>query len=158
MNRPGVQRPSARRAGARRAAPVLVAAVLLLASAACGESKEAGPVGKSSREPVPTARISPPANPQKQTKTLLRGTTGWVGGLRLGIGKASDGTATVFVLEGYGVPAEGDWKVSGKARHSQKLDNGYTVTIDQVVNAKSVKKGETGSGGGSVTVTVTPLK
>jgi hypothetical protein len=48
--------------------------------------------------------------------------------------------------------------VSGKAEHSQKLENGYTLTIDQVVDAKSVKKGEIGSGGGSVTVTVTPLK
>jgi hypothetical protein len=137
---------------------MLLAGALLLASGACGKPEEAEPVGKSSREPVPTARITPPANPQKQTKTLLRGTTGWVGGLRLGIGKASGGTATVFVLDGYGVPADSEWKVSGKAEHSQKLENGYTLTIDQVVDAKSAKKGEVGSGGGSVTVTVTPLK
>ncbi|GAA4065016.1 MULTISPECIES: hypothetical protein [Actinomadura] len=144
--------------GYRRAVPILLTGALTLAAAGCGSSEEADPMTKSSPQSVPTARLSPPANPQKETNTVARGTTSWVGGLRLGVAGAHGGSGTVVVLAGYGVPPEGNWRVTGKAGHSEKLANGYTISIDQVVNAKKLEKGMTGSGGGSVTVTVTPPK
>ncbi|WP_285494136.1 hypothetical protein [Actinomadura sp. NBRC 104425] len=113
---------------------------------------------KSSPQSIPAARLSPPANPQKETNTLARGTTSWVGGLRLGVASAQSDSGTVVVLDGYGVPRENNWRVTGKAGHSEKLANGYTISIDKVVNAKKLEKGMIGSGGGSVTVTVTPPK
>jgi hypothetical protein len=79
-----------------------------------------------------------------------------VGGLRLAVGAAARGVGTVVVLEGRGVPSEGNWTVRGAAGHSERLENGYTITIDEVVDAKPTRQGEAGPGGGSVTVTVTP--
>ncbi|MFD0855771.1 hypothetical protein ACFQ07_26250, partial [Actinomadura adrarensis] len=98
------------------------------------------------REPVPTARMSPSGEPRRETQTLVRGTTGWVGGLRLGVGRIAEDAATLVILEGRNVPSQGNWRVSGEAGHSEELANGYTVTIERV----------TASADGSVTVTVTP--
>ncbi|MQY04678.1 hypothetical protein [Actinomadura macrotermitis] len=143
----------------RRAAPILLACALALPGAAgCGSSKEHRSAMKTSPEPIPTARLGPPVNPQRETVDLARGTTGWVGGLRLGVGQAAHDAATLVVLAGYEVPAEGNWRVSGRAGHTQRLANGYTVRIDKVVNAASTGPGRSGPGGGSVTVTVTPPK
>jgi hypothetical protein len=140
-----------------RAVPVLLAGALVLAAAGgCGASEETEPVTKKSQQPIPTARLGPPADPRKETRNLERGTTGWVGGLRLGIARASDGVGTVVVLQGRDVPADGNWQVTGKAGHGRRLQNDYTVTIDRVVDAKPMAEGRVGSGGGSVTVTVTP--
>lgn len=142
----------------RRAVPILLTGVLTFAAVGCGSSEETTPMTKSSPQSIPAARLSPPANPQKETNTVARGTTGWVGGLRLGVASTQNDSGTVVVLDGDGVPHENNWRVTGKAGHSERLANGYTITIDKVVNAEKLEKGMVGSGGGSVTITVTPPK
>jgi hypothetical protein len=144
------------RPGVRRVAPILLTGALVLpvAGGCGGADMDGGSSGAQSREPIPTARLSPPDDPRRETLTLARGTTGWVGGLRLGIGRAADDVGTVVILEGRDVPSQDNWRVSGRAGTSRRFANGYTVTIEEVVNARSSQ--ETGSGGGSVTVTVTP--
>lgn len=139
---------------------ILLCCVLALPmTAACGGSNQ-GEVGTSVRRtqgPLRTVQPAPSGATGKQTASIERGTTGDVGGLRLGVTRAGRDKGIVAVLSGPEVPEERgeDWTVSGKAGTTKKLDNGYTVSIDKIVNAKG-DSAETGSAGGSVTVTVTP--
>jgi hypothetical protein len=168
------------RPGARRVAPILLTCALVLpvAGGCGGAGMEAGGSADSlAREPVPTARMSPPGEPRRETQTLVKGTTGWVGGLRLGVGRVAEDVATLIILEGQNVPSQGNWRVSGEAGHSEKLANGYTVTIEKVMASSEDGGQETSNPGptsgtgsdagpgsrptqgpvdGSVTVTVTP--
>lgn len=148
--------------GIRRVGRFLLAGVLAVSTAAavgaCGSQGEAEPTVKRTPRALRTAQLTPAGKPQEQTVNLERGTTGYVGGLRLGVMRAFRDTAVIAVLDGPDVPDEGGdkWRVTGKAGDKKKLANGYTVAIDKVVNARDVTEGEIGSGGGSVTVTVTP--
>ncbi|GLZ08888.1 hypothetical protein Acsp03_63540 [Actinomadura sp. NBRC 104412] len=140
-----------------RLAPILLVGVFVLVGAGgCGGMEQSGAPERESTHSVPTARVSPSAT-GRETRSIQVGTTGWVAGLRLGIGGVSRGVGTVVVLQGEGVPPEGAvWTVRGKAGHSQRLENGYTLAIDAVEDTQSTGQDGTGSGGGSVTVTVTP--
>jgi len=140
-----------------RLAPMLLVGVFVLVGAGgCGGMDQSGVPGRESPQGVPTARVSPFAT-GRETRSIQVGTTGWVAGLRLGVGGAKGGVGTVVVLQGEGVPPEGAlWTVRGQAGHSQRLGNGYTLAIDAVEDARSTGQEGAGSGGGSVTVTVTP--
>ncbi|MFF5263099.1 hypothetical protein ACFY4C_29575 [Actinomadura viridis] len=110
--------------------------------------------------PEPTSSPSASGRPGKQTVDLDQGTTGVVGGLRVGIGRAWGGVGNVVVLSGPGVPDPdapgGGWRVQGKAGYVKKLPNGYTVSIDKVEEGEGDGAAAPGAGAGSVTVTVTP--
>jgi hypothetical protein len=148
----------------RRVGRVLLVGALAVSTAAaataCGGSSagEAGPAVKRTSKGPRTAQPSPPGQPRKQTLNVERGTTTFVGGLKLGVMRAHKDTGVVAVIAGPDVPAEGGekWRVIGKAGSTKRLANGFTVSIDKVVNAKDDTSGTIGSGGGSVTVTVTP--
>lgn len=139
-----------------RLVTAVVAAALLAAATACGSSDDggkAGPAVSDSLPPLPSAHSTPVGKPTRQTTSVERGTTNYVGGLRLGVMGVRNGTGIVKVLEGPKVPADG-WVVRGGPGLTKKLGNGWTVTIDEVVEGKPSDK--TGSGGASVTVTVVP--
>lgn len=146
------------RCSLRLAGRIVVGALVLSVVAGCGSSddgKEGGSAVDDTRRPLRTAQPAPTGKPEKQTVNVERGTTGYVGGLRIGVMAAGEGEGTVAVLAGPGVPEEGAWTVSGRAGLTKRLANGYLVSIDEVFDAGG-GSGQTGSDGGSVTVTVTP--
>ncbi|MBC6459529.1 hypothetical protein [Actinomadura sp. HBU206391] len=137
---------------------VVVSALVLPMATACGDSdegREGGSAVESARRPLRTAQPVPTGRPQKQTVNIERGTTGYVGGLRLGVMAAANGRGIVAVLAGPEVPEKADWTVSGRAGFSKRLANGYRVTLDKVFDAEG-ESDQVGSDGASVTVTVTP--
>ncbi|MBB4930063.1 hypothetical protein F4561_000883 [Lipingzhangella halophila] len=135
-------------------------AVLLAPTAACGGQGDE-PDGPPAMESVDTDRptYDPSPEPDSMGETAIIGQTqqATVNGLRIGVVSTRDGEADVSIGSGPGIDEDNPEKVSGEADDSVTLDNGYTITFEEIENSDPDAGGDDEAGGtGSVRLTVTP--
>lgn len=141
----------------------ILCAVLFALSTGCGGGGDEsdGPPAMETVDPDrPTYDPSPEPDPEGETAIIGRTQQSTVNGLRIGVISTSGGEAAVSVGAGPGIDEDSPEEVTGEAGDSVTLDNGYTITFDEVENSDPDAGGSEGEAGGtgSVKLIVTPAE
>ncbi|WP_156184936.1 hypothetical protein [Allosalinactinospora lopnorensis] len=101
-----------------------------------------------------TYQPSPTQASEEQTVTIRQGQQKQAADLRIAVSSTRGGEARFTVSQGPGIDKDSPDGGRGEIGDTVTLDNGYTITIEEVQD--SAEDDAPGAGSGSATLTVTP--